>query len=54
MKKIPPLLKGYFRAGASICGEPALDADFGTTDFFILLPTESITKRYQNHYKTTA
>jgi len=54
MKKIPPLLKGYFRTGAQICGEPALDAEFGTTDFFILLPTESITKRYQNHYKTTA
>lgn len=54
MKKIPPLLKGYFRTGALICGEPALDAEFGTTDFFILLPTESITKRYQNHYKTTA
>ena len=54
MRKIPPLLKGYFRTGALICGEPALDAEFGTTDFFILLPTESITKRYQNHYKTTA
>ena len=54
MKKIPPLLKGYFRTGALICGEPAMDAEFGTTDFFILLPTENITKRYQNHYKTTA
>jgi putative hemolysin len=54
MKKIPPLLKGYFRTGALICGEPALDAEFGTTDFFILLPTENITKRYQNHYKTMA
>ena len=54
MKKIPPLIKGYFRLGAFICGEPALDAEFGTTDFFILLPTEKITRRYQNHYKTTA
>jgi len=54
LKKIPPLLKGYFRTGALICGEPAMDAEFGTTDFFILLPTESITKRYQNHYKPTA
>ena len=52
IKKIPPLLKGYFRLGALICGEPALDSEFGTTDFFILLPTEQITKRYQNHYKT--
>jgi putative hemolysin len=53
MKKIPPLLKGYFRLGALICGEPALDVEFGTTDFFILLPTDQITKRYQNHYKTS-
>lgn len=54
MKKVPPLLKGYFRLGAFVCGEPALDTEFGTTDFFILLPTENITKRYQNHYKTTS
>ncbi len=53
MKKLPPLLKGYFRLGAVICGEPALDSDFGTTDFFVLLPTDQITKRYQNHYQTS-
>jgi putative hemolysin len=52
MKKLPPLLKGYFRLGAYICGEPALDAEFGTTDFFIFLPTDQMTKRYQRHYKT--
>ncbi|NBU99025.1 MAG: GNAT family N-acetyltransferase, partial [Spirochaetia bacterium] len=33
---IPPLIKGYLRLGAKICGEPALDLEFGTTDFFIL------------------
>lgn len=54
LKKLPPLLKGYFRSGALICGEPALDAEFGTTDFFILLSTEQITARYQNHYKVTS
>jgi len=52
MKKMPPLLKGYFRAGAVICGEPALDSEFGTTDFLILLTTENITKRYSQHYRT--
>jgi len=50
-KKIPPLLKGYFRLGAMICGAPALDSEFGTTDFCILLPTDQITKRYQRHYQ---
>ncbi len=53
MKKIPPLLKGYFRAGAVICGEPALDSDFGTTDFLILLTPEKITRRYQQHYRSS-
>ncbi|MDZ7263264.1 MAG: GNAT family N-acetyltransferase [candidate division KSB1 bacterium] len=52
MKKMPPLLKGYFRIGASICGAPALDAEFGTTDFCILLPTAQINSRYQRHYQT--
>lgn len=51
MKKLPPLLKGYFRIGASICGAPALDAEFGTTDFCILLPTAQINSRYQRHYQ---
>lgn len=51
-RKIPPLIKGYFRTGALICGEPALDAEFGTTDLLILLPTDQITKRYQEHFQT--
>ncbi len=54
LKKIPPLLKGYLRVGALICGEPALDAEFGTTDFFILLSTDKIADRYQNHYKKSS
>ncbi|WP_227451575.1 GNAT family N-acetyltransferase [Pseudomonas fluorescens] len=30
---LPPLLKGYLRSGAWVCGEPAWDADFQTADF---------------------
>jgi len=51
-RKIPPLIKGYFRAGALICGEPALDTEFKTTDFLLLLPTDKLTRRYQQHYQT--
>jgi putative hemolysin len=36
-QRLPSLLKGYLRAGAWVCGPPALDAEFGTADFFILL-----------------
>jgi putative hemolysin len=51
MRFIPPLFKGYLRLGANICGEPALDREFGTIDYFILLDTHLLPKRYQRHFK---
>ena len=33
----PPLLDMYLRAGARVVSEPALDRDFGTVDFLVLL-----------------
>jgi L-ornithine Nalpha-acyltransferase len=36
-QKLPSLIKGYLRLGALVCGPPALDAEFGTADFFLLL-----------------
>lgn len=36
--EVPPLLKGYLRLGAWICGEPAWDAAFNTADLLVLLP----------------
>ena len=35
--EMPPLLKGYLRIGARICGEPAWDPDFNTADFLVWL-----------------
>lgn len=49
-KKIPPLIKGYLRAGAKICGEPALDSVFGTIDVFIFFDKTNITEKYGKHY----
>jgi putative hemolysin len=46
-KKLPPLIKGYMRLGALICGEPAYDDIFGTTDLFLLLETEKLVTRYK-------
>jgi putative hemolysin len=43
---LPPLLKGYLRLGAQICGRPALDADFGVADLFILLGMDHVDQRY--------
>jgi putative hemolysin len=36
-QKLPALIKAYLRTGALVCGLPALDAEFGTADFFLLL-----------------
>ncbi len=47
---LPPLLKGYLRLGAKICGEPAFDPDFGSIDFFIVLDVRSLPERYSKHF----
>ncbi len=47
---IPPLLKGYLRLGAYICGEPAWDPDFNTADLLVLLPLSRISSRYAKHF----
>ena len=48
--EVPPLIKGYLRAGAWICGEPAWDPDFNTADLPILMPISRISNRYAKHY----
>lgn len=45
-----PLLNGYLRFGAWICGEPAWDPDFDSADFFMLLPVARMTPRYAQHF----
>lgn len=48
--EIPPLIKGYLRAGARICGEPCWDPDFNVADVFIFLERERINRRYQKRF----
>lgn len=43
---LPPLLRGYIRLGAKVCGPPAYDADFGVADFFTLLDFHQVDERY--------
>ncbi|RJQ90053.1 GNAT family N-acetyltransferase [Amycolatopsis panacis] len=43
---LPPLIKGYVRLGAKAYGPPALDADFGVADFFVLLDLHQVDERY--------
>lgn len=46
----PPLIKGYLRVGAQICGEPAWDPDFNTADLLLLLPMTRLNQRYAAHF----
>lgn len=33
-----------------ICGEPALDREFGTADVLVLLEMDRLAGRYRHHY----
>ena len=48
--ELPPLLRGYLRLGAWVCGEPAHDPDFGVADLYVLLSMRRINPRYLRHF----
>lgn len=49
-RKLPPLFKGYLRLGAKTCGPPAFDRQFGTTDYFLLVKTDNVVRRYRRRF----
>lgn len=49
-RRLPPLLKGYLRLGATVGDGAVIDHDFGTTDVFVVLPIGSIGERYIDHF----
>nr|WP_245453499.1 GNAT family N-acetyltransferase [Aquibium carbonis] len=51
---MPPLIKGYLRIGARFGDGCVVDADFGTTDVFVVLSTDWIANRYINYYGADA
>jgi len=51
--KLPGLIKGYLRLGAVVCGPPALDKEFGTADFFLLLDIHSLSREYLRRFGLT-
>lgn len=48
--RLPNLVKGYLRVGALVCGPPALDAEFGTADFFLLLDIQNLGADYLRRF----
>ncbi|NIL78088.1 hypothetical protein RhoFasB10_04251 [Rhodococcus sp. B10] len=51
---VPPLLRGYLRLNATICGEPAHDPDFGVADFVALLGLREANTRYLDRLRSAA
>lgn len=49
-KLISPILKGYLRTGAVVCGAPAYDREFGTADVLVLMEMAKLADRYRQHY----
>ncbi len=49
---VPPLIRGYIKLGALIAGEPHHDKQFGSLDFFMILPTVLLTSRIQQNRQT--
>lgn len=48
--RVPPLIKGYLKLGARVCGEPAWDPDFNAADFPVLMDLEMMDERYKRHF----
>lgn len=45
-RELPPMIKGYLRAGCYIGDGAVVDTQFGTTDVLILFPVTQISERY--------
>jgi putative hemolysin len=50
LRSLPPLIKGYVRAGAGIGDGAVVDRQFGTTDVFIYFPLSKIDARYKHRF----
>jgi putative hemolysin len=51
---VPPLMRGYLRLGAQVCGEPAHDPDFGVGDFPALLDKRQADTRYLRRLRSVS
>ena len=49
LRELPPLIKGYLRAGGVIGDGAVIDADFNTIDVCLLVETEQVASKYRRH-----
>jgi putative hemolysin len=53
-RELPPLIKGYLRAGAYVGDGAVIDPRFGTIDVLIVLPVAAINPRYIRYFGADA
>ncbi len=54
LMQLPPLVKGYLRAGAKFGDGAFIDRDFNSIDVCVVLPVELITNRYAARFGVAA
>ena len=54
LRVLPPLVKGYWRLGATFSPSPVVDRAFNTTDLFVVMPLAAIESRYLQHFGVEA
>jgi putative hemolysin len=54
LRTLPPLVKGYWRLGATFSPVPVVDRAFNTTDVFVVMPLCQIEERYLQYFGVEA
>ena len=54
VRVLPPLVKGYWRLGATFSPISVVDRSFDTTDVFVVLPLHDVEERYLQHFGVEA
>lgn len=48
--ELPMLFNMYLKIGARVCGEPIIDYDFGTIDFFVIFDLDELNPKYRQMF----
>ena len=51
LSALPPLIKGYLRVGGGVGDGAVIDRQFNTTDVCMIVKTDTVTKKYDRHYR---
>lgn len=51
LAQLPPLIKGYLRAGGLVGADAVIDHEFNTVDIFILVQMKHLSNRYDQYFR---